>query len=198
MGNNKKPGAYSGYAIASLTLIAPVFLIPAGLRLGVVWLMLMSVGSMVLAFRARKQIMSTEEKIRGGWMAGVGAVISGIILLVFATVIAGKFIVTTEEQIFADCRKEIGGYLWEYKRKHACWPTTEVGLNDMPDPPVDPWGNSYHYEYTGDCIGSQKGEYFSIYTLGKDQKKGGSDENSDYVYRSDVYGLSVNGQVGIP
>jgi len=39
--------------------------------------------------------------------------------------------------------------------------------------PLDPWGQPYHYESPG-----KKGQ-FDLYTLGRDGKEGGSDEDAD-------------------
>jgi general secretion pathway protein G len=39
--------------------------------------------------------------------------------------------------------------------------------------PPDPWGNPYHYQQPG------KRGPFDLYTLGRDAKEGGSDEDAD-------------------
>jgi len=39
--------------------------------------------------------------------------------------------------------------------------------------PVDPWGRAYRYQFPG------KKSTFDIYTLGRDDKEGGSDEDKD-------------------
>lgn len=39
--------------------------------------------------------------------------------------------------------------------------------------PMDPWGNAYHYDQPG------KRGAFDLYTLGRDGKEGGADEDAD-------------------
>ena len=192
MNNTETIKSYSNYAIYSLVVIIPIFFTAFGLRIGAIWLLLMASISLTLAFLARKEIKSSGGQLQGGWCAVIGAVFSALILVIFAGVIISKVVVTTDEQIFEDFREKIGKHLLKYNSENGCWPTTETGFSAMGNPPLDPWGNQYRYEYTGDCIGSEEGEYFTLYTLGKDQKKGGSGENSDYIYRSDVYGMRVN------
>jgi len=88
--------------------------------------------------------------------------------------------------------KELGSALDLYRLEVGSYPQTSDGLDALITKPAgadnwngpyltkkvlrkDPWGYDYHYRYPG-----EHGEY-DLYSLGADNKQGGSGENQDVV-----------------
>lgn len=87
----------------------------------------------------------------------------------------------------------IRGLIEAFRIDAGRYPTTDEGLNALRERPadvdkwegpytqrpipLDPWGNEYNYEYTGDG----EVESYNLYSLGKDGVEGGEGENEDII-----------------
>jgi len=88
--------------------------------------------------------------------------------------------------------KELGSALDLYRLEVGSYPQTSDGLDALITKPAgannwngpyltkkvirkDPWGHDYHYRYPG-----EHGEY-DLYSLGADNRQGGSGENQDVL-----------------
>ena len=83
--------------------------------------------------------------------------------------------------------KSLESALEAYHLKHAAFPSSEDGLNVLPDTgylrnvPKDPWGNSYQYENPGQI----NVDYFDLWSFGADGQSGGDGVDADFGNWSD-------------
>lgn len=116
-----------------------------------------------------------------------------VILVLLASIIGPKVIGYLGSSRSKTAKVQIEGLVTSLELFHidaGRYPTTAEGLDSLVKPsgkiqgwngpyiskntvPLDPWGNAYHYQQPG------KRGPFDLYTLGRDGKEGGSDEDAD-------------------
>ncbi|GAB1263290.1 type II secretion system protein GspG [Aurantivibrio infirmus] len=187
---------FSGYAVLSILIILPTFFLRY-LPIGGLALLGVAISGLIFAALAWRDISKSKEQVKGGWLAIIGALLNFFVFAILVAAMFSTFIVTHEDQIFEDLHKNAAPKLREYRNKNQCYPLSNAVFHQLQDIPLDPWGREYIYSFSSGCSGGEEGGFYSISSYGRDGQLGGINEDSDYIYRSDIYGLSVNGEIKI-